>query len=80
MAQIVHGKAGTNMLVRSLIAMAVLAGMLAGFGQGAYALGKHHPKKNTNPYAYLARKKQKKNSSPYAYLAPKKQKKARRGQ
>ena len=45
--------------MRVVIAV-VLIWAFAGLGQSAYALGKHKVKKNANPYAYLAPKKQKK--------------------
>lgn len=62
-----------NARVRIVIPAVVAALLFCGFAPSAHALFGHH-KKNTNPYAYLAPKKQKKNTSPYAYLAPKKQK------
>ena len=51
--------------MRVLVAVVALVWAFAGFGQSAYALGKHKAKKNSNPYAYLAPKKQKKPTGYY---------------
>ena len=51
--------------MRVFIAVVAVIWAFAGLGQTAYALGKHHSKKNTDLYAYLAPKKQKKQTHTY---------------
>ncbi len=62
-----HAKGTVLLTMRIFIAAVALMWAFAGLGQSAYALGKHQhrPKKNTNPYAYLAPRKQKKPSGYY---------------
>ena len=67
---------------RVLIVVLALIAAFAGFGESAYALGKHapkppkmhHAKKNASPYGYLGAKK---STSPYVYLGKKPKKHSR---